>query len=193
MRFCIQRIYPWYFKKRTTEHFRKSVVKKIRDKSFTAVAKEHDISPFTLIRDTRNILKDLDIQWSNKKFALGIDEHSFAGRDLVITITDLTNRKLLAILHDDRQATLRRFIKNIPENTKKLISGVCIDMKPGYRTIVESELDHSILVIDKFHIIQYFNWHLQQFRILFTSSKFPLPKQLLEKTKKIYLFKKKKL
>ena len=49
--------------------------------------------------------------------------------------------------------------------------------------VIETELNSSTLVIDKFHVIQYFNWHLQQFRLLFTSSKFPLPKQLLEKNK----------
>jgi transposase len=170
-------------KKSTTLHFRQSALKKIANRSFTSVATDHGLSCSTLIREAKNIFENYEIQWPEKKFCLGIDEHSFSGRDLVITITDVTNRKLLTILFDDRQATLRRFIHNIPEKTKKLIDGVCIDMKQSYRSVVESELSKLVLVVDKFHVIQYFNFHLSQFRTLYTSSSFPLPKQLLEKNK----------
>ena len=176
-------IVPGISKKRTTVHFQKHVVKKIKDRSFSAVAKEHSISSSTLIRDTKNIFNNFNIEWPNQKFSLGIDEHSFAGRDLVITITDLTNNKLLTILKSDRQSTLRAFIKKIPKNIRDLITTVCIDMKSSYRSVVDKELNNSILVIDRFHVIQYFNWHLNQFRSLYTSSKFPIPKQLLEKNK----------
>lgn len=174
---------PGISSKSYSDHFQKSTVKKIRDRSFSSVAKESGISSSTLINQTKNIFNNFSVPWPSSKFALGIDEHSFSGRDLLITITDLTNHRLLAILHNDKQTTLKRFLHNIPENIKYLITSVCTDMKSSYRPVIESILPHSPLVIDKFHVIQHLNWHIQQFRSIFTSSKFPLPKQLLEKNK----------
>jgi len=169
--------------KRTSEHFRLSAVKKIKDRCFASVASEYNISSSSLINDAVHIFNNTKINWPDKNFSLGIDEHSFSGRDFVITITDLTNHKLLAILPDDRQTTLRKFLKNIPKNAKDLIISVCTDMKQSYRTVIEKELNKSIHVIDKFHVIQFFNRQLHELRTLYSSHKFPLPKQLLEKNK----------
>ena len=44
---------------------------------------------------------------------LGIDEHSFRGNDLVITITDISHHKLLAILKTDRQRALIEFFEQL--------------------------------------------------------------------------------
>lgn len=167
----------------TSEHFRQKVIPKLRDRSFQAVAQEHSISPSSLSRCTVNLKDEVGIKWPAEPFALGIDEHSFAGRDFVITITDLTNHRLLAILPDDKQSTLRQFIKNIPANTRKLITGVCIDMKSSYAQVAKDELKNIPVVIDKFHVIQFFNWHLSQLRLIYTNSNYPLPKQLFEKNR----------
>lgn len=61
----------------------------------------------------------------DRKIRLGIDEHSFRGRDLVITVTNLKRRKVLAVLPDDRQETLRRFLSQIPGSVKRKIEEVC--------------------------------------------------------------------
>lgn len=167
----------------TSEHFRQKIVPKVKDRSFRAVAQEHSVSPSSLSRCTVNLKNEVGINWSIKPFALGIDEHSFAGRDFVITITDLTNHRLLAILPDDRQTTLRQFIKNIPKDTRKLITGVCIDMKSSYAQVVKDELKNTSVVIDKFHVIQFFNCNLSQLRLIYTNSSYPLPKRLFEKNR----------
>jgi len=141
------------------------------------------VSSSLLTRSAVGLMNEVGINWPTEPFSLGIDEHSFAGHDLVITITDLTNHRVLAILKDDRQSTLRQFIKNIPANTRKLIIGVCIDMKYSYLRVIEDELKNISTVTDKFHVIQFFNWHLSQLRLIYTSSSYPLPKRLFEKNR----------
>ncbi|OJI07321.1 hypothetical protein BK004_01140 [bacterium CG10_46_32] len=114
---------------------------------------------------------------------MGIDEHSFSGRDLVITITDITHHRLLAILPNDRKATLEHFLETMPNTAKKRITAICIDMNSGYLDAARNSLSDAPVVIDKFHVIQYFNIQLEQLRQLYTTSRYPLPKKLLERSK----------
>lgn len=170
-------------RRQTTEHFRQKVVPKIRDRSFRAVAKEHRISSSLLMQATRDLKEKIGILWPKESFVLGIDGHSFAGRDFMITITDLTHRKLLTILPNNKQVTLKRFLANIPKKTAKLVTGVCIDMDQEYKAASEQILEGIPITVDKFHVVQHCNQHLHELRRIHTSHQFPLPKQLLEKNK----------
>lgn len=170
-------------RRRTTARFRALVIPKIRDRSFSAVAKEFGLSASSLIRSANDLLNKTLVPWPDEPFALGIDEHSFAGHDLVITLTDVTHHKLLGILKDDRNSSLSFWLQNMPENIRQSIKSACMDMHGGYSSVMEKVLPEVPVVIDKFHVIQHFNFHLQQLRLLYTSSAHPLPKQLLEKNK----------
>lgn len=86
--------------------------------------------------------------------ALGIDEHSFRGQDLVITVTCLSTHRLLAILPDDRQATLRQWLRALPEAVRQRVVAVCTDLREAFRKVVEQLLPHAVLVADHFHVIQ---------------------------------------
>ena len=57
---------------------------------------------------------------------LGIDEHSFRHQDMVHTITEVKKRKVLGILRDDRIATLKMFLKKIPQER---VTEVCIEQR----------------------------------------------------------------
>lgn len=174
---------PGIDRRRTTERFRSLVLPKVRDRSFSAVAKEYGMSASSLMRSARDLMDQMPVAWPAVPFVLGIDEHSFAGRDLVITLTDITHHKLLGILMDDRNSTLTAWIRNMPKQAQTLIKSVCIDMHSGYRSVTEKELPGIPIVIDKFHVVQHFNFHLQQLRSLYTDHRSRLPKQLLEKNK----------
>lgn len=176
-------VLPGIDRRKTTEHFRSLILPKVRDRSFSAVGKEYGISAMSLIRSARSLIDQIPVTWPNEPFVLGMDEHSFAGRDLVITLTDITHHKLLGILLDDRNSTLIEWIRTIPKEAKSLIKTVCTDMHSGYRSVVEAELPQTPIVVDKFHVIQHFNFHLGQLRSLYSEHKFLLPKQLLEKNK----------
>lgn len=174
---------PGIDRRKTSCHFRKNIVPKLKDRSFRAVAKEHGISTSNLINNTVSLMNENNIIWPIGKFMLGIDEHSFSGRNYMITITDLTNHKVLAILENDYKSTLRRFLRKIPENIKKNVVCVTTDMRRMYFNLVKEEFNDIEVVIDKFHVISFFNKHLNEFRTLFTKRNYPLPKKLLEKNK----------
>lgn len=171
---------PGVDRRRTTARFRSLVLPKVRDRSFSAVGREFGLSAHALIDAARQVTADVGQPWPTKPFRLGLDEHSFSGRDLMITLTDTTNRRLIEILRNDRNTTLTAWLQNLPEEAKSLIQSVCIDMRQGYRSVVEDVLPGMPIVIDKFHVIQLFNWHLGQLRLLYTTAAFPLPKKLLE-------------
>lgn len=174
---------PGIDRRRTSCHFRQAMVPKVRDRSFASVAREHAVSASSLARCAAGFIGEVGVQWPNEPFALGIDEHSFSGRDLVITITDLTHHTLLAILPNDRKATLVHFLENVPKHVKKRITSVCIDMNKGYAASLKQCLAPTPVVIDKFHVIQYLNGHLEQLRRLYTTSRYPLPRKLLERNR----------
>lgn len=99
--------------------------------------------------------------------SLGIDEHSFRGNNLVITVACLRPvRMLLAILPDDRLTTLRAYLKGLPRQLKERVEEVCIDMKESYRKLVREVLPGARVVVDKFHVIQDANRRVDEARRL---------------------------
>ena len=52
---------------------------------------------------------------------LGIDEHSFHGRDYVLVITEIKERKPLAVLPDNKIETLKKWLKSLPNDIKDKI------------------------------------------------------------------------
>lgn len=89
--------------------------------SFRQMGKDHGISDHV----ARHLLKRAEIRpiWeqerNDKEIRLGVDEHSFRGRDLVISVTNIGRKRLKAILPDDRQETLRNWLRGLPEDIKK--------------------------------------------------------------------------
>lgn len=122
----------------------------------------------------RRVLMRLGVPWcewerllpADGPILLGIDEHSFRGRDLVITVTSLAPRQLIAILPDQRQKTLREWLRSLPETVRGRIAGVCIDLRESYRSLLLRELPDVPVVADHFHVIQDANRRLDETRRL---------------------------
>lgn len=122
----------------------------------------------------RRLLLRLPVPWldwphlvgEEGPIALGIDEHSFRGHDLVITITCLTTHRFLAILPDDRQATLRAWLKALPEEIRQRVMAVCTDLKEAFRKVIQALLPHARLIVDRFHLIQDANRRMEETRRL---------------------------
>jgi len=106
------------------------------------------------------------VDWNSlgKEIILGIDEHSFRGRYLCITITDIKSKKLLAILTNDNQAELEAFLRSIPISAQIRIVEACMDQKYSYRTCVEKCLPKASIVADRFHIERLAKWTLDEMR-----------------------------
>jgi transposase len=138
----------------------------LKGQSFNNLAEMTGIKSY----ESRYILKQfkMPMNWEDEEkcetFKLGIDEHSFSGREMAITITNLSAHKPKTILPDDRIISLVSFLNNIPEHIKTKISEVCVDMRAGFVKAVEKTLPCAVIVIDHFHVIQDANRRLDEAR-----------------------------
>jgi len=97
---------------------------------------------------------------------LGVDEHSFRHQDMVITVTEVAQHRVLSLLPDDRCRTLEAFLMGIPSQVREQIREVCIDMKEGFRKSIQRCLPQAKVVVDPFHVIQDANNRLDEARQL---------------------------
>jgi transposase len=139
-------------RKRYDEHFADETVKHLATSNFMETSKKYQVSAPVLI----NILRERKQteQLPEGELILNVDEHSFSGRDLKITIGEINNKKILAVLVNDRQTTLRQYFKLMPGEAKSRVKEVCIDMKTSYLTVIEEMLPEAKVVLDRFHVVR---------------------------------------
>lgn len=172
---------PGINRKRTSKGFRKEILPWLSRNSFNFIGRQFNLAPSTLVKYLRELNGDLAIDWNKLKIAkLGIDEHSFRGHNLIITITDLSNNRLLAILKSDDKNTLKRFLNNIPEKVKANILEVCIDLKLGYKHVIQECLPLASIVADRFHVESLARRNLDQIRAIIQDDA-PIRKMYLKK------------
>lgn len=146
------------------------LLQNLAEQSFSATRRRLGVS----YGRAQRVLMKLAVPWYNwhdlvggqGPIHLGIDEHSFRGNDLVITLTCLSTHKLLGILPNDRQKTLKEALRLIPDEIRQRITAVCIDGKESYRTVVNKELPKALVIFDHFHLIQDANRRLNDTRKL---------------------------
>lgn len=158
---------------RSTANYRLLALGWLQRNSFNFIGEQFAMSPSTLVKMTNESYENWQIDWHkppNGRTKIGIDEHSFRGRDLAITITDLGHHEILDILRNDRQATLKQWLQNIPAVAKDRIREVCIDLKVGYRNIVRTNLPQAAIVVDRFHVEQLANRVLDNIRSVVVTS-----------------------
>jgi len=162
---------------------------RLRDRSFNQVGRELGISYNTL----RHLLeKEIDEEAlgfikEEEGIFLGIDEHSFRHQDMVHTVTEVRKRKVLGILRDDRMATLKMFLRKIPQDKVK---EVCIDMKESLRKAAKEVFPKAKVVIGPFHVIADSNRRMDEARRI---EQDVYRKRKVEIPKKIFLIGREKL
>jgi len=140
-------------RKKASLNFRKEVISWLQKNSFNYIGQRFKVSGPTLNRYVLSVSDCWLIDWNKIEVTkLGIDEHSFRGNNLVITITDISHHKLLAILKTDRQRALIEFLNSIPKKAKCGIKEVCIDLKWGYKTVIKQCLPMADIVADRYHV-----------------------------------------
>jgi len=148
---------------RLTKQAEAEALWQLKERSFSQVRKELGISYSTL----RHLLeREIDEEAlgfikEEEELFLGIDEHSFRHQDMVHTITEVKKRKVLGILRDDRIATLKMFLKNIPQESVKEL---CIDMKESLRKLAEQVFPKAKVVVDHFHVVADSNRRMDEAR-----------------------------
>jgi transposase len=135
----------------------------LKDRNFSQVTRELGIGYGTLRRLLEREIDEeaLGFMQDEREIHLGIDEHSFKHQELVHTVTEVRQRKVLGILRDDRIATLKKFLTRIP---REKVKEVCIDMKDGLRKAVEAVFPLARVVVDPFHVIADANKRMDEAR-----------------------------
>lgn len=174
---------------RKTQGLDEEIIELLKESSFLGVKRRLGINYQSQVKLLKQIMKPFEGSWEKEidyhgKFSLGIDEHSFSGHDMVLTITNLTFPRLISILPDDKQSTLNQFILNIPKKVKEKISACCIDMNASYAGSIKRNLSHIPIVIDHFHVIQDANKRIdEERRILQNVFGFEIPRKIFIKNK----------
>jgi len=145
--------------------------RELSGQSFGAVERKTGVG----YRALRGIVEraEVEVKWEEVLAAageegiyLGIDGHSFRGQQMVETITEVRQHRVLAILPDDRQKTLEHYLTQLPEEVKAKVCEVAIDMNEKARAVVEKVLKGAKVVVDRFHVIQDANRRINETRKL---------------------------
>ena len=90
---------------------------------------------------------------------LGIDETSKKGHNYITNFVDLKTRKVLYVANGKDNKTITEFVQDFKShegNNEKIINTTC-DMSLAFEKGIKREFKHSNIIIDKFHVIKYFN------------------------------------
>jgi transposase len=94
---------------------------------------------------------------------IGIDEFAVLRRHQYHTvITDLNGRCTHEILEGRTKQTIREFLQTLQDPGR--IKIVVTDMWDAYRQAIRSYLPHALHIVDKFHVVRYANWAVDQVR-----------------------------
>ena len=142
------------------------LVKHIEEKSlqrpFTHLAEEIGCTEGTI----RKIFKaHVETLAAHNKFetptVMGIDEIHLAKRARAV-ITNIGERTIIEMFKDRNKTTIIKYLQGL-ENSH-IVLNVAIDMWKPYRDAVNGVLPHSIVVIDKFHVVKMANSALEKYR-----------------------------
>ena len=155
---------PGINRKNTTENYRNILLKQLSCSSLnytSQVTKSSSSVLYSVLHENRKKTRDIDWISEGKNIVLGIDEHSFRGKNMVLTLTNISNGKLLNVLENDRKVTLDNWLENIDS---KRIHEVCIDMRRMFLYSIKKYLPNANIVVDKFHVVAYANKAVDEVR-----------------------------
>jgi transposase len=164
-------VLPGVSNKRSTDQFYRFAFELLISNSFRWTGRYCGISPSALVKQLISLQKQWHIDWDGMgaEIILGVDEHSFRGKIMVITITDLVNHKLLAVLKGDQQSYLEEFIHSIPKTAQTRVVEVCTDLRFSYRSVVERMWPEVQIVADRYHVERQAKYTMDKIRSVIQS------------------------
>ncbi len=82
------------------------------------------------------------------------DEFSFKKGELAFVAQNYENNKLITILDNRRQTTIRNFFLKYPLKVRQKVRFITMDMSGSYMPLVRRLFLNAQIIIDCFHIIQ---------------------------------------
>ena len=92
--------------------------------------------------------------------SIGVDEILYRAGYKFLTLVyqiDADCRRLLYVGQDRRIKTLLRFFRRFGRDRGQWLKAVCCDMWKPYLKVIAKKAIHAVIVLDRFHIMKYFN------------------------------------
>lgn len=180
---------------RKTKALEEEIIEHLREMSFSSVERKLGVNYRAQVKLLKATMRPFEGSWreerrrgkgkQKKPISIGIDEHSFSGHDMCLTITNLITPSLKGILPNDRKATLEKYLDNIPSDIKERINSFCIDMKKSYKFSIKKCFPNTGVVVDKFHLIYDANKRIDEERRIIQNmhNGISIPRKLFLKNK----------
>ena len=127
----------------------------INGETFRYIANDYTVDGKTVAKafnDYADIYRDQAVL-TYTPIILGIDEAHIDDHYRLV-LTDILNQKLIDIKKDNKQATVKAYLKTLDKNICKCAT---MDFAEGYASCVSAVLPNVVIVIDKYHVIQEIN------------------------------------
>ena len=124
---------------------------------------------------------------------LSIDEFrgNAGGQKFQAILTDAKNHKLFDILPNRSQTDLMLYLQEFPN--KKQVKYFVTDMNSIYKDLAREYFPNATIVIDRFHVIRYVTWALENVRKRIQKELHPSKRKYFKRSRKLLLTHKKKL
>lgn len=164
-----------------TKRLVKTIERESIIKPFKTLEEQYAISNMTVRRIFDNHIQELEKSRTLvAPKVLGIDE-AHLNYKMRGVLTDIKNCRLIELTEDNTKPSIKKAIKSM--DGWEDIEVVTMDMAKGYRYAINEILPKAIVVVDKFHVIQYAQMALNRIRVDYKNTLKNADKKLFHKDK----------
>lgn len=131
--------------------------------ALTHIAAKLAISTSTVYRKFKQF--HFQEEYTTLPEVLSWDEFSYQKGKLAFIAQDFNTKKIITILDDRRQTTIRNHFFKYSKEARKKVKVVTVDMSGSYIPLIKKLFPNTRIVLDRFHIVQHINRALKQTRI----------------------------
>ena len=170
---------------RTTSRLGFYAIHQLRNtQNVSSVARHTGLSPASVFRWMK------DIRYTRPPAlpqVLSIDEFrgNAQGQKFQAILTDAKKHDLFDILPNRSQVTLTQYLRGFPN--RKDVRFFIMDMNRVYKDIAEAFFPNATIVIDRFHVVRYVTWALENVRKRIQKQLHPEKRKYFKRSRKILL------
>lgn len=152
--------------------------------SVSSVSRQLGISPSTIFRRLKDIQFPKPLRLPS---VLSIDEFkgNAGGQKFQAILTDPAHHKVIDILPSRTQVQLVEYLKSF--SNRKEVKYFIMDMNKVYLDIASTYCPNATIVIDKFHVVRYITWALENVRKRIQKDMLPSKRKYFKRSRRILL------
>ena len=140
------------------------IAQKLIDKvPMTAIAESLAVSTSTVIRKLKEFKFKTDLNYLPEHMSW--DEYSFKKGKMSFIAQDFDSRKIVAILDERTQATIRNHFLRYSRQVRNGVKVITMDMFSPYYDLARQLFPCAKIVLDRFHIVQHLSRAMSRLRI----------------------------